>query len=337
MASVSIRPVRTRRELKRFVKVPFRLHRKHPQWVAPLIFERMEFLNRDRNPFFEHAEAEYFLAERDGEPVGRITAQVDRCWDERQGGSDAMFGFFETADDSEVAAALLGAASEWAGQKGRARILGPMDFTTNDEIGLLIEGYERRPMILENWHPPFYKELVEGEGFGKAIDLLAPLRPRPPEATLFLRNASWDRANALGRLGRHAEASRDWQRAIEFDPGPDRDHLRVFLTASQAGEKLAGQDKPSGNFLYEAAAAHARAAAAAEATDEADLRTWYTDRSLDLLKQAASAGWFRERQRVDKLKGDKRFDPLPRSRAMKYSPSDPGGMTSSNSQPKSPL
>jgi GNAT superfamily N-acetyltransferase len=172
MASVTIRPVRTRRELKRFVKVPFRLHRNHPQWVAPLIFERMQFLDRDRNPYFEHAEVEYFVAERDGEPLGRISAQVDRRWDEFQGGSDAMFGFFETADDSEVASALLGAAAEWARERGRDRILGPMDFTTNDEIGVLIEGYERRPMILEPWHPPRYRELIEAEGFGKAMDVL---------------------------------------------------------------------------------------------------------------------------------------------------------------------
>jgi hypothetical protein len=172
VGNVSIRPVRTRRELKRFVKVPFRLHRDHPQWVAPLIFERMQFLDRKRNPYFEHAEAEYFLAERDGEAVGRITAQVDRGWDETQGGSDAMFGFFETAEDPEVASALLDAAAEWARAKGRSRILGPMDFTTNDEIGLLIEGFELRPMILENWHPPYYRGLVEANGFGKAMDLL---------------------------------------------------------------------------------------------------------------------------------------------------------------------
>jgi len=172
MASVSIRPVRTRRELKRFVKLPFRLHRDSPQWVAPLIFERMQFLDRKRNPYFEHAEAEYFLAERDGEPVGRITAQVDGRWDEFQGGNDAMFGFFESADDPEVAAALLGAATEWAAAKGRGRILGPMDFTTNEEIGILIEGFERRPMILEPWHPPFYGGLIEAEGFAKAMDVL---------------------------------------------------------------------------------------------------------------------------------------------------------------------
>ncbi len=172
MAGVEIRPVRSRRELKRFVQVPFALHRDHPQWVPPLIFERLQFLDRRRNPFFEHAEAEYFIAERDGEPVGRITAQVDRNWDETQGGSDAMFGFFETAEDPEATAALLGAASGWARERGRSRLLGPMDFTTNDEIGILIEGYERRPMILENWHPPYYRELLEAEGCGKAMDLL---------------------------------------------------------------------------------------------------------------------------------------------------------------------
>ncbi len=172
MASVSIRPVRTRRDRKRFVKVPFRLHRDSPQWVAPLIFERMEFLDPKKNPYFDHAEVELLLAERDGEAVGRISVQVDSRWDEFQGGNDAMFGFFETGEDPEVARGLLDAASAWAAERGRDRILGPMDFTTNDEIGILIEGFERRPMILEPWHPPFYSELIEAEGFTKAMDVL---------------------------------------------------------------------------------------------------------------------------------------------------------------------
>jgi GNAT superfamily N-acetyltransferase len=172
MGSLTIRRVGGRRDLKRFVKVPFHLHRDHPQWVAPLIFERMEFLNPRKNPWFEHGEAELFVAEREGEPVGRISAQVDRRWDEFQGGKDAMFGFFETVEDAEVTRALFEAAGEWAAAQGRERILGPMDFTTNDELGILIEGYERRPMILEPWHPPFYRELIEAEGFAKTMDLL---------------------------------------------------------------------------------------------------------------------------------------------------------------------
>jgi GNAT superfamily N-acetyltransferase len=172
MGSLTIRPVRTRRELKRFVKLPFRLHRESEQWVAPLVFERMQFLDRKKNPWFEHGEAEYFLAERDGESVGRITAQVDSRWDEFQGGEDAMFGFFEVAEDPEVVRALFDAAAEWARERGRERLLGPMDFTTNDEIGILIEGFERAPMILEPWHPPYYQRLIEAEGFGKAMDVL---------------------------------------------------------------------------------------------------------------------------------------------------------------------
>jgi hypothetical protein len=172
MGALSITPVRTRRELKRFVKVPFHLHRDHPQWVPPLIFDRMQFLDRGKNPYFEHAEAEYFIAERDGEPVGRITAQIDRRWDEYQGGEDGMFGFFETVDDGEVAAALTGAAEEWLRERGRKRVLGPMDFTTNDELGLLIEGFEIRPMILQNWHPRFYQGHLESLGYGKEMDLL---------------------------------------------------------------------------------------------------------------------------------------------------------------------
>jgi hypothetical protein len=169
---LQIVPVRTRRQLKRFVKVPFRLHRGSEQWVPPLIYERMQFLDRSRNPFFEHAEAEYFVAERDGEPVGRISAHFDEHWDDSQGGADGMFGFIETANDPEVAAALLEAAEAWVRDRGRRRILGPMDFTTNDELGLLIDGFELRPMILQPWHPPHYRELVEGRGYRKAMDLL---------------------------------------------------------------------------------------------------------------------------------------------------------------------
>jgi GNAT superfamily N-acetyltransferase len=170
--TVSIRTVETKRGLGEFIDVPFRLRRDDPQWVPPLRFERRDFLQPDTNPFFEHAEAEYFLAERDGEVVGRVSAQVDERWDEYQGGSDGMFGFYEVDDDPEVPRALLDAASEWVAGKGRERLIGPMDFTTNDECGLLIEGYDEPSMILEPWHPPYYRAQIEGEGFEKLMDLL---------------------------------------------------------------------------------------------------------------------------------------------------------------------
>jgi GNAT superfamily N-acetyltransferase len=169
---LTVRPVRGRRDLTRFIKLPFRLHRDEDKWVPPLIYERRRFLDRHRNPYFEHAEAEYFLCERDGRPVGRITAQIDSRWDTYQGGNDAMFGFFECENDLAAARALVGAAAEWARKRGRGRLLGPMDFTTNDECGVLIEGYDRTPMILEPWHPRYYRELLESQGLDKRIDLL---------------------------------------------------------------------------------------------------------------------------------------------------------------------
>jgi GNAT superfamily N-acetyltransferase len=169
---LTVRPVRGRRDLRRFIKLPFHLHRDHEQWVPPLIYERRRFLDRRRNPYFEHAEAEYFLCERDGRTVGRITAQIDHRWDEFQGGNDGMFGFFECENDLAAARGLVGAAAEWVRQRGRERLLGPMDFTTNDECGVLIDGYDRTPMILEPWQPPYYRELLESQGLDKRIDLL---------------------------------------------------------------------------------------------------------------------------------------------------------------------
>jgi GNAT superfamily N-acetyltransferase len=169
--AVTVRPVSGRGDLKRFIELPYRLRNDDPQWVPPLRFERRQFLDRGKNPYFEHAEAEYFLAERDGEVVGRITAQVDRRWDEFQGGSDGMFGFFELENDPEVARALIDAASAWVRERGRERLLGPMDFTTNDECGLLVDGFEKPPIILQPWNPPYYPELLEGLGMTKTMDM----------------------------------------------------------------------------------------------------------------------------------------------------------------------
>jgi GNAT superfamily N-acetyltransferase len=171
MPSVTVRPVSGKRDLNEFIRVPFRLHQGTP-WVPPLIMERKEFLDREKNPFFDHAEAEYFLAERDGETVGRITAHVDERWTQFQGGNDGMFGFFESENDPETATALVEAATGWLRARGRERMLGPMDFTTNDECGILVEGYDRDPMVLEPWHPPYYRELLEALGMTKSMDLL---------------------------------------------------------------------------------------------------------------------------------------------------------------------
>ena len=168
---VEIRPVRNRRELSAFIRLPWRLYRGCANWVPPLISERHRHLDKSRNPFFEHAEAEYFLAWRGGTPVGRITAHVDHRFNEFQDNEWGMFGFFESENSPATAAALLGAADAWLRERDRDRMVGPLDFSTNHESGLLVEGYEYRPQILENWHHPYYRELLEGQGLTKAMDL----------------------------------------------------------------------------------------------------------------------------------------------------------------------
>ena len=172
MADLTITPVSGRRDRNRFIEVPYRLRRDDPQWVPPLRFERRQFLDPAKNPWFEHAEAQLFICERDGEDVGRISAHIDHRWDEYQGGRDGMFGFFDCKDDPDVARALIAAATGWLRERGRERMLGPMDFTTNDEVGILIEGFDQPSMILEPWHPPYYRRLLEDLGLTKQIDLL---------------------------------------------------------------------------------------------------------------------------------------------------------------------
>ncbi|HKI32134.1 MAG TPA: serine/threonine-protein kinase [Gemmataceae bacterium] len=147
--------------------------------------------------------------------------------------------------------------------------------------------------------------------YGKAIELLAPIDPRPDDAKRFLRNAYWDRANAFGQLGQFRDASQDWQRAIALEETIDLKGLQFFLATAQTEVELKAQNKPAGEFLSKAAAVHARAAAAAEATGEPGLQKQYADRALDLLEKAKTAGWFRDPLRIKQLKEDNAFASLP--------------------------
>ena len=170
--SVEIRHVATRRDLNTFVHLPWAIYRNHPLWVPPLKFDVRNRLDRAKNPFFEHAEAEYFLAFRDGDPVGRITAHYDRNFNRFQHNEWGMFGWFEARDDPLVAGALLDAAEEWLRDRKRDRMVGPLSFSTNDQdAGLLVDGFDREPLILNQWTQPYYPALLEGAGLTKAMDL----------------------------------------------------------------------------------------------------------------------------------------------------------------------
>jgi len=168
-----VRPVRTRGDLGRFLRLPFGIHAGNPNWVAPLLVERRAFLDRRKNPFFRHSEAELFLAERGGEPVGRIAAIENRRHLETYRDGTGFFGFFECADDPEAAQRLVAAAAGWVRARGLARLRGPMSFTINDECGLLIDAFDRPPVLLMSYNPPYYAHLLERAGFVKSQDLFA--------------------------------------------------------------------------------------------------------------------------------------------------------------------
>ncbi|HEY1774913.1 MAG TPA: hypothetical protein VGG41_02025 [Solirubrobacteraceae bacterium] len=170
--SLEIRPVAGAGDLRRFIALAGELYRNEPRWIAPLNMDMRRRLDRKGNPFFKHAEAEYFLAWRDGRAVGRISAHIDHRLNEFQDNRWGNFGFFECEDSRESAHALLAAAESWLRERGRDRMVGPMDFTTNDEVGLMIEGYERPPIILSAWHHPYYRSLLESYGLEKTMDWL---------------------------------------------------------------------------------------------------------------------------------------------------------------------
>ena len=171
--SIQIETVAGARSLREFVTFPFARYRGDLLWVPPLIEERLDFLNPRKNPFFEHAQVALFLARRGGVVVGTISAAIDENYAAFHGERMATFGFFETIDDAEVAAHLLATAEAYAREQGATVMRGPLSFSTNHELGLLIEGFDTSPMVMMTYNPPSYAALIEGCGYHKAIDLLA--------------------------------------------------------------------------------------------------------------------------------------------------------------------
>jgi GNAT superfamily N-acetyltransferase len=170
--AVEIDTVEGRRAIGEFTDLPFRLHAGTP-WVTPLKVERNLFLNRKLNPYFKHGEAEYFVARREGRVVGRITAQIDFAYNRFHRSRTGMFGFLEFEDDPEILRALLATAEAWLRARGCNQMLGPMNFSLNDEAGVLIEGFELEPLVRQNWNPPYYQQRCEEVGLEKAMDLLS--------------------------------------------------------------------------------------------------------------------------------------------------------------------
>lgn len=179
-----VKRVQDTRDLRAFLQVPFGLHKHNPCWVPPLWVDRLAFFDRAKNPFYQTADVELFLALRQGEPVGRIAACVNHDFNSAHGTHTGSFGFFECPDLPLIARALFDAACLWLKERGMTDALGPFNFSSNHEIGFLADAYDQPPVLMMTYNPPYYLDLVEGCGWTKAKDLWAfkmSARVPPPD------------------------------------------------------------------------------------------------------------------------------------------------------------
>lgn len=163
-------------EVKKFVQFPFDLYRQCPQWVPPLLKDSANILNRRKHPFYAHSDADFFLAETNGQVVGRIAALENRRYNCYRGVRTAFFGYFEAVDDREVAGRLLAAVCTWARQRGLDEVIGPRGVIGIDG-SVLVEGFTQRPALAVPYNFPYYDSLIRVVGFTKLTDLLSGYLP----------------------------------------------------------------------------------------------------------------------------------------------------------------
>jgi GNAT superfamily N-acetyltransferase len=172
-ADLIIRPINTPKERREFICSWWRIYANDPHWVPPLISEREAFLDPKRNPFYEHADVALFMAERGGQPVGTIAALINHRHNEYHEEKTGFFGFFETIQDYSVAEGLLNTARDWVKARGMERLRGPANYSTNEECGLLVDGFDSPPVVLMTYNPRYYVDFLERYGMVKAMDLFA--------------------------------------------------------------------------------------------------------------------------------------------------------------------
>jgi len=170
---LTIQPVTGPQERLAFIHFQWQVYRDDPYWVPPLISERVEFLDKERHPFHQHSKVELFMARRDGKPVGTIAAILNNRHNEFHDERVGFFGLFEVLPDQEASKRLLETACDWVRQQGMTAIRGPVNFSTNEELGLLVDGWNGPPVIMMTYNPRYYPGFIESSGFSKAMDLLA--------------------------------------------------------------------------------------------------------------------------------------------------------------------
>lgn len=175
MSETRIRPVVTTKDRDQFISFLWTIYEGNPYWVPPLWMDRRKLMNKKKNPFYQHADAEFFIAERDGAMVGRIAAIVNHNHNKEHNETMGFFGFFECVNDQGVANALFDMAKSFLKQKGASAMRGPANPSVNDEYGLLVEGFNVTPTLLMPYNPDYYPKLIETYGFKKSKDLYAYL------------------------------------------------------------------------------------------------------------------------------------------------------------------
>ena len=172
---VSVREIDglNRRDVDQFIELPFRLYRNVPQWTPPLRFEIRNRLNPRKHTYFEHSAAGFFLAEKDGQVVGRIAVLRQRFYNEAHQNDTAFFYWFESTDDQSVAEALFNAGKVWGQQRGLRQLLGPVGFIQPDPPGILVQGFEHEGTGDVPWHFPYYEDLLLRAGFESHTDYLS--------------------------------------------------------------------------------------------------------------------------------------------------------------------
>jgi hypothetical protein len=171
-APISVEVVTTPAQWSQFIELPQRIYAADPVWIAPLAFMQREQLS-PKNHFFEHARWRAWLAMRDGRPVGRITAQIDELHLQQHGDAAGYFGMLEAEEDVAIFAALLAAAQQWLRSEGMRQVRGPFNLHINEEVGLLVEGFDTPPYVLMGHARPWYGPALESLGYAGVKDLLA--------------------------------------------------------------------------------------------------------------------------------------------------------------------
>jgi len=194
---IKVIEVKTKKQLLQFIKFPFKLYKNDSNWVAPLISEQKKFLDPKYNPYFEHSKAQYFLAFKNNEIVGRISAQTNEMHNKTHEDKVGFFGFFESIDDQEVANTLFDTAKDWLNKNGKDTLRGPANFSVNDDCGLLVDAFDSSPVLLMTYNPEYYIKLFENYGLTKAMDLLAYYVPvkQPPARLARLARKIENRGN----------------------------------------------------------------------------------------------------------------------------------------------